>query len=66
MPAAPDRACRWNDLEASWSFYSRNQRSVISNRKGLLIAAQKPGKRSIPVWATDVGMSAIGNPITDN
>jgi hypothetical protein len=37
MPAPPDRACRWNDLEASWSFYSRDQRSVISNQERLLM-----------------------------
>jgi hypothetical protein len=33
MPAPPDRACRWNDLEASWSFHFRDQKSGISNQR---------------------------------
>jgi hypothetical protein len=37
LPAAPDRACCWNDLEASWSFYI--QGSVVSNQGSGMIAA---------------------------
>jgi hypothetical protein len=59
MPAAPDRACRWNDLEASWSFYSRNQWSVISNRKRLPIAASEAWK-TINTCLGD-GRSDVGN-----
>jgi hypothetical protein len=63
MPAAPDRACRWNDLEASWSFYSRKSVAGISNRKRLLIAASEAWK-TINTRLGD-GRSDVGNRQSD-
>jgi len=37
LPAPPDRARRWDDLEASWSFCSRIQRQYSAIRNGFLI-----------------------------
>jgi len=58
MPAAPDRACRWNDLEASWSFYPGISVGSLHVAK-VPVPSRENWKISIPVWAMDVGLTAI-------
>jgi len=66
VPAPPDRARRWNDLEASWSFYSRDRRSVIGNQNGLPMAGLGNLETDQRLSGDGNRLSAIGILIADS